>query len=289
MGVDVQNAAAVVPITLERVGIKGIIKPLRVHRGEQHYVTSVEIDLFVDLPATQKGIHMSRNAEIVAEVVDQTVREPCSSLEELASKIAQELLERHEYATVAETRVSADLFMDQETPSGRKTLESYRIFSRARWDHQRPIMSIGVQVVGMTVCPCAMETIKTMRKRDVDVEISHNQNNIVEIEIEAEDTTGVPAEMLVEIAEKSVSSPTYEILKRHDEGMVVMQAHENPKFVEDVVRTALSLICEKFSDLDGKTIVRVKSTAKESIHKHDAYAERTTTMEELRSMMDVKL
>ena len=41
---------------------------------------------------------------------------------------------------------------------------------------------------------------------------------------------------LVEIVERSMSSPIYELLKRPDELFVVEHAHLQPRFVEDSVR-----------------------------------------------------
>ena len=94
--------------------------------------------------------------------------------------------------------------------------------------------------------------------------------------------TDVEADDLIEIIELSQSSPTFEILKRSDEGRVVLDAHENPKFVEDVVRDILHHIIQRYPDLHGETKIKVRSISEESIHKHNALAERITTLEELR-------
>jgi len=83
--------------------------------------------------------------------------------------------------------------------------------------------------------------------------------------------------------ERSFSSPTFEILKRDDEAAVVINAHNNPKFVEDVVRDALKLIVGEFKDLPDDVSLIVMSESEESIHKHNAFAERQTTLGELRN------
>ena len=287
---DVQNCAPSVRFMISRVGVRGIKKPLRIERDGKQHILSSEIDLFVDLPETQKGSHMSRNAEVISEIVDSSVRNPMGSIEDLAQTIARLLLERHEYATRAEVYISADLFLDRLTPMGNRTLEPYVIFSRAVAGRDgRERRAIGIRVIGMTACPCAMETVKglveekypELRVPEGAPFISHNQRNLVEIELEG-DVPGVNAENLIVIAEASVSSPTFEILKRRGEGLVVLQAHENPRFVEDVVRTALDAILTAYPDLDGDTVVRVRSESEESIHKHTAYAERVSTLAELR-------
>ena len=95
-----------------------------------------------------------------------------------------------------------------------------------------------------------------------------------EWEIEAND--------LIDLIEASFSSPTYEILKRDDEAAVVMNAHSNPKFVEDVVRDVLKKILEKYPQLPDDCMLIVRSESEESIHKHNAFAERHTSMGDLR-------
>ena len=97
------------------------------------------------------------------------------------------------------------------------------------------------------------------------------------------DGSEVEADVLIDIVERSLSSPTREILKRRDEAELVYAAPLNPKFVEDVVRSVLEQVVEKFASLPGEVEVAVMSLSKESIHKHDAMAERVTTLAELRS------
>ena len=64
--------------------------------------------------------------------------------------------------------------------------------------------------------------------------------------------------------------------------LVVINAHRNPKFVEDVVRDILGAVLERYPELPDDTIVTVKSESEESIHKHNAFAERVTDLGELR-------
>ena len=85
------------------------------------------------------------------------------------------------------------------------------------------------------------------------------------------------------LIESSFSSPTFEVLKRDDEGAVVINAHSNPKFVEDVVRTVLKEVVEKYDYLDDDVEIVIRSESEESIHKHNAFAERTATFGELRN------
>src|SRR5439155_12045039 len=58
------------------------------------------------------------------------------------------------------------------------------------------------------------------------------------------------AEELVQIVERSMSSPIYELLKRPDELFVVEHAHLQPRFVEDSVRVARKEALETYDELD---------------------------------------
>ena len=277
---------------LTRVGVTEVRKPIVVVRdGKKHHLTA-DIDVFVDLPSTQRGSHMSRNVEVVTEMIDKSVREKVSSMEQLAANICRALLDRHDYASFAEVRMSADYFLERKPEGGKKSLESFKLMAKATAMRGNGLMKeVGVEVQGMTACPCAMETVRheltskkpALAKQCGDIPmISHNQRNRTTLMLEVPEEAEVEANDLVELVESSLSSPTYGILKRKDEGNVVLNAHRNPKFVEDVVRDILGKLLKKYKDLDDSVHVTVRSVSEESIHKHNALAERVTTLGELR-------
>jgi len=284
---DVQSRPSQSNFKLTRVGVTGVKKLVDIKRPEKKKAVSlvVKMDLFVDLPASQKGSHMSRNLELVSDLIDENLKEPISDLESFCAQIAKLLLEKHDYATFSEVKAEADYFLERVYPSGSKGLEPYKLVAEARAKSNGDIKKlIGVKVIGMTACPCAREVIKTIGKyKDNYVPPTHNQRNITTlmIEVPGDDKT-VDANDLIDITEKSFSSPTYGILKRREEGQVVFNAHKNPKFVEDVVRDILSAILKQYNSLPDDVMVVVRSESEESIHKHNALAERVTTLGELR-------
>jgi GTP cyclohydrolase-4 len=98
----------------------------------------------------------------------------------------------------------------------------------------------------------------------------------------------VRAENLVHIVEASMSSETYELLKRPDEFFVVNKAHRNPRFVEDVVREMLRNVVECYPDLPGDCFVLARQENFEGIHQHNAFAERYGTLGSMRAEMKGK-
>ena len=272
----------------------GVLKLVQVKRPNRSVTLTTRLDVFVDLPPGQKGSHLSRNLEAINEEVDRSVREPVASLEELAETIARSLLKRHDYATTSEVWASADYFLERASPWGTTSLEPYKLVARAnaRRGARDVERSIGVEVVGMTACPCAMETVRDdLLKEHPEIAkwpegipiITHNQRNRTTVILQEPPNFDVEADDLIDIAEESLSAPTFGLLKRPDEGRLVEMAHRNPKFVEDVVRDLLERLAKRYPKMPDATWIRVKSEAEESIHKHNAFAERSTTFGELRA------
>lgn len=288
---DVQSLRSDHDFKLTRVGVTGVKKPVMIERPGEERTNALHatFDLFVDLPAEQRGSHMSRNLEAIGEILEDAVREPKKGLEWIVEGAARELLERHEYATVAEVEAESTFFIEQTTPSGAKTLEPYELLAKAKAHREDGVRrSIGVAVTGMTACPCAMETTKhILEEEGATIEgapsVTHNQRNRAVLMLDVREGNDVDARDMVEIIEGSMSAPTYELLKRGDEADLVLQAHRSPRFVEDVTREILARVLKRYEHLPGDTVVTVKSQAEESIHKHDAFAERVTTLDELRA------
>lgn len=284
---DVQSRLASAQFELTRVGVTGVKKHVHIKRPNKEVVNTltVTMDLFVDLPASQKGSHMSRNLELISEIIDSTLKTPVSDLESFCSKTAELLLEKHEYATFSEVKAEAEYFLDVTYPSGQRGSEPYTLVAEARVKRKGELKKlIGVKVIGMTACPCAMEVVRQIDARDKNCSApTHNQRNIGTLMIEVpRGTEVVDADDLIHIVEKSFSSPTYSILKRKEEAELVLKAHRKPKFVEDVVRDMLSAVLKKYRQLPDEVLVIARSESEESIHKHNAFAELITTLGELR-------
>jgi len=294
---DVQNKKIENSFKITKVGVKDVKKPVRVKRAGRVVTLTATFDVFVDLPAFQKGSHLSRNLEILTDIVDKSVRSPIPGLEYLAEKIAVELLNRHTYATQSEVWARSEYFLERAGPNGRKSLEPYQLIAKAwagRGKPQKIGKAVGVTVVGMTACPCAMETVRSVLEKSYGKfpkkmpTITHNQRNLTTLMIDVPSKHEIEADELIDIIESSVSSPTYEILKRPEEGMLVKTAHENPKFVEDVVRDVLAIVVKKYKSLPDDVKISVRSESQESIHKHNALAERVTTLRELRMKEEIQ-
>ena len=284
---DVQNRKSETGFKLTKVGVTGVRKLVHVARPKSESENEpliCTVDVFVDLPAEQKGSHMSRNLEVIREIVNESTSNPVTGIEDLAAGISKLLLEKHEYATTAHVNIEAEYFKGNTTPHGKKTTEVYKLIGSAVNMRGKGLnKTLGVQCVGMTACPCAQENVaETLGCSKEWPVITHNQRNVCTVIMTMDDDANVEADDLIDIVNDSFSSPTFELLKRDDEAAVVINAHRNPRFVEDMVRIVLKKIVDKYPDLPDDVEITVRSESEESIHKHNAFAERTAIMSELR-------
>jgi GTP cyclohydrolase-4 len=286
------------------VGVTGVKKLVKVERGndERPVVLISNFEVFVDLPSDRKGANLSRNFEVIDEVLEEAINCPVYEIEELCGEIAKRLLSRHEYASRAEVKMKSEYIVRRQTPVTKVNCqEVVDIFAEAvaRAGPAGYVRkTVGAEVLGMTACPCAQEIMKEevrqeLAKAGLSVQAAaelaerlpvatHNQRGRGSISVEVHDRRCVSIDRIIKIIEESMSSKVYGLLKRPDEAVVVKRAHSNPKFVEDCVRTMAQKLVEAFSDLPDDAAVTLKQINEESIHQHNAFAERTAKMGELR-------
>lgn len=306
---DVHMEKPEVPVSVHRVGVKGIRVPIQfIFFEEQPAIVVPIFDVYVNLPAYQKGIHPSRSYEATVEIVSQHA-EKLHRLEDLSADIAQEQLRRHDYATEAEVHASADVVYARTTPKTKiQTYESCTMKARAiakrsskgkisfrRW--------IGVTVAGITACPCAQELLRDKVEEDLSTEHkidpdqirriadnlpigSHMQRSYGSVMVEIPENYSIDAIHLVGIVEQAMSASSYELLKRPDEVSVVRTALDNPKFVEDAIRQMVKNVVETFPDLPDTMELYFSQRNEECIHRHDLFAEEITTMADARRQIN---
>ncbi|HEX5711758.1 MAG TPA: GTP cyclohydrolase, FolE2/MptA family, partial [Solirubrobacterales bacterium] len=114
---------------------------------------------------------------------------------------------------------------------------------------------------------------------------THNQRGIARLYVGRPEGSEVDldARDLLRIAEQSMSSEIYELMKRPDEMSVVVKAHENPRFVEDCVREMIRQVVAGYPDLPDEAFVLARQENLETIHRHNVVAERYGTLGELRA------
>lgn len=286
---------------LSRVGVTGVEKVIHI-RDELFFA---RLECFVDLSREQKGAHMSRFEEVVNEAIGEVVlSESPFRAETLAQQIA-ELVRTRQQAERAEVTIAARYPEHKPAPvSGIQTQEIYTLHGRAVAYAHGTRRTVGVSATGMTACPCAQELIAgRARERlladgfdEQQIErifdrvpvATHNQRGLATLQIGCieECVEQIDAAALLAIAESSMSSEIYELMKRTDEVAVVEKAHRRPRFVEDCVREMVAGVVREFPQLDGRNFVSARQENLETIHQHNVVAERHGTLAELRNEIE---
>jgi len=252
---DVQNSRDRRRIPIQKVGVKGLRYPIRLlDRRNKSQDTIAIVDMSVDLPHNFKGTHMSRFIEVLNM---HHGRISPRHMKDILLAIKKKLA-----CDSAHLEIRFPYFMEKKAPvSGASSLVSYdcamlaSLKKSGRSDKLDLIIEAGVPVT--MLCPCSKEISKHG---------AHNQRSIITIKVRSRKLVWL--EELIDIAEKSASSPVYSLLKREDEKAVTEMAYENPKFAEDAVRSVAVLLRK-----DSRIIwYQVESDNQESIHNHNAYA-----------------
>lgn len=247
---DIQNQTDKRKITIDKVGVKGVRYPIVVEdksKGIQHSVA--DLNIFVELPHTRRGTHMSRFIEILNHY----------HTEAFIGKLDAFLLELKTTlkAEAAYVDIRFPYFISKKAPVSRiSSLLGYDCFFNASYTDSYKLW-IGVAVPVTTLCPCSKE---------ISDFGAHNQRSLISIKVSY--TGFVWLEELIRLAEAHASCEIYPLLKRPDEKFVTEKAYQNPKFVEDIVRE-ITLELQKDERITG---FEVESENYESIHNHSAYA-----------------
>jgi GTP cyclohydrolase-4 len=242
---------------------------------------------------------MSRFPEVFDEAIGDVVLGEARIVEEIAEVIARHIVERQR-AVRAEVRITARWPMRRLTPvTGLPTQEMVSLIGIAAATEHGARRVVGVEATGINACPCAQGLVAgraAERLADAGYDAPSIEQILELVPIATHNQRGrgtllvgtandIDAETLVDLVERSMSAPVFELLKRPDELWVVEHAHLQPRFVEDSVRVALKGLLDEVPALADDDFVFSRQVNLETIHDHDVLAERWGTVGELRSEM----
>jgi GTP cyclohydrolase-4 len=301
---DVQATQPDVAVGLSQVGVTGVEKLVKLARKDKRpIVLMAEFEVFVDLPGGRKGIDMSRNMEVIDEILEETTETEAYRVEDVCGEAAERLLSKHEYTSTATVEMTADLVTKEATPaSGKPTQNTATIIASATATDNGTHEEIGAEVTGMTVCPCSQGMSESrarekLQELDVDREViddfldtvpqpGHSQRGHATLTITSEGSPDVDLGDIIDIARDAMSARIYNMAKRPDEDHMTFAAHSDAKFVEDCVRSLAEGTVDEFGQLSDEAIVYIRQSNDESIHQHNAHAEREVTMGQLRAELN---
>jgi GTP cyclohydrolase FolE2 len=240
---DVQATAPEHAIALAQVGVVGMRLPLALEHGP----VVATLRLSVDLPATQRGAHMSRFRRAIDAI-------PAGlDAQGFARALAAELLRRHSYASSAMVEVTTDAVLgDLVLPLTARVIAGERPGAVLVGGS-----SLSLQLQGSTVCPCAYamsgNRYAHVQRAQLDLQIFDARLSVAELHA---------------ICSRAFSAPVAMVLDRPAEKALVDRMFAHPRFVEDVAREAVNGLRSARAG-EG---ARVVATAFESIHPYDCFA-----------------
>ncbi|MFW9941073.1 MAG: GTP cyclohydrolase MptA [Candidatus Thorarchaeota archaeon] len=311
---DLQDSGSEFDIAIDKVGIIELEKKVDIIQEDKKYSFYPKISALIDLPAQQRGIHMSRTSETIEEVINEVIFKPTPTIELVGDRIVRKLLERHPYTSKAEVKLEGRIVVQVRENNARNIQKSYDISSHVKANRTPSgeiyyLYFIGASAVGMTVCPCAKEMsqeyaaeiIKT--RKDINVSeddlkklinilpfSSHNQRSVGTIIVQIKDLSNHKIDVLdiIDVIEESMSGKIQSVLKRPEEAELVRSAHLKPLFSEDVIREmAKKFILRNFPNLEDNFKIKFKIVSHESIHPHNVYAELKTTIGSLKTSLKI--
>lgn len=244
---DLPDVQADVPehaIALSAVGVTGMRLPLVLENGP----ALATITAAVDLPADQRGAHMSRFRKAIDSV-------PAGlDVFDFAQVLVEELMRRHPYAHRAEVTVDAETAVaDLVLPVTARAVAGALAEPVPAIDGS----SLTLRALGSTVCPCSFamsgDRYAHVQRAELRVELAGPRLSAAELHA---------------IVSTAFSAPVAMMLDRPGEKALVDRMFAHPRFVEDVAReAAAALRAARAGDA-----ARVVATAFESIHPYDCFA-----------------
>jgi GTP cyclohydrolase I len=250
---DVQNTPDTRHIAIGRVGVKGVRYPVRIRTAAGMQATVGTWNLYVHLPESKKGTHMSRFISLLEDLSRSESSFDVAVFEQLLRNMVKFL-----DADAGRIEVSFPFFVSKAAPvSGVESLMDYEVGMTGEIKHGVVEISQKVTVPVTSLCPCSKE---------ISEYGAHNQRS--HITVNAILAGNFPIEELIAKIERQASCELYGLLKRPDEKYVTEKAYDNPKFVEDLVRDVAGML-----NADERVAAyTLEAENFESIHNHSAYA-----------------
>lgn len=295
---DVPDFNTDFPLPLQKVGTSGRIFPIRLKLSQAElFVATCKADVFTELPANRRGIHVSR----ISEVIQSFYMKDFGSPQQLALELAKSVTESQ---SSNGSIVNLDFFwteLDKTPATSLDSIQSYEVFTSASTLKSNNYVSIGVKVPSITACPCVQLNAREYYHRlNLDAYVteealskiplySHSQRVLILVQLKVYDlqkAAEIDFRHLIQLIRGNIP-PTFDLLKRIDEVKIVENAHAHPLFSEDIARKLAVTFTHSYSGvIPEDSDLAIEVTSLESIHSYNLHTELKMKLGEIRQHLD---
>jgi GTP cyclohydrolase FolE2 len=291
-GDDPAQQAPSFAIPIRRVGVDRHHVPVRLQPTSKEAPQTLQCRVRVrtELPATHRGIHVSRLGDVVADLAERTFVDLTDYARTCATMVAH-----RQYGGPTEVEVSGNLsfvtpVLGWKDEKSKRSLDTIGVHAACFWTPGVFTCQFGLEVDHITACPCVQQTMKHTARRAATLPtlppgapplLTHSQRCRTRVAISTSDGPLPSLESLLRAVEQVVFR-TQSTLPREHELLLVHESHRRPQFLEDVLREVAMAVAGVCSGMAQETVVTVSSTSFESIHEYDLHGQLSWTLGELR-------
>ncbi|MEM4482062.1 MAG: GTP cyclohydrolase, FolE2/MptA family [Desulfurococcaceae archaeon] len=254
---DVHNSKPLYPLKIRRAGISNV--PVPPFEDQGCWIIP-RLSVFVDLPQTARGVHMSR----IYKALYNELKKATALDFNLLEKIGKTVLMINEYANLVDLILKAGVVIEEQD----------REYTGLDWISARLAMSReGVMLrestaslLTVVACPCALEVSRAVYSEP------YTHNSKIRVTTTIKSSRGsVPALAMIRELSSVLNKPR-NYMSRLDEARFIKGMVESPLFAEDVARLVAQAIVNKYSNqLEAEDEVAVRINSVEPLHEYNIY------------------
>jgi GTP cyclohydrolase FolE2 len=285
--IDVPKEKPSFPLPLDQVGISGKTVWVLFKNGQWGRLPFAA-EILINLPGDIRGIHMSR----IEQAISDLHNEEFDDLREYVLRLGNKVMEGQR-ASTGTISLQGQVPLLQQTPvSDKLSIDTVEISVQGDFHDDKnlasPRIMMGVALCHLTACPCTLAYNEVLfNHQDSSCPAAtHSQRTKTALTIESNSTS--PAVTFDELIDclSGALHVSRDLLKRPDEAELILKAHRQPQFVEDVVRETAREAGRRFGGrLPTTTRVLIKSLSLESIHIHDVTCRLDTSLKEILNIL----
>lgn len=288
ISVDVPKQKPSFPLPLDQVGISG--KTVWIcFKNEQWSRLPFTADILINLPGDVRGIHMSR----IEQAISDLYNDKFDDLRDYVLQLGDKLMKGQRASTGSITLQGQTPHLQRTPVSDKLSIDTVEISMQAEFHVNNnlasPMVMMGAALCHLTACPCTLAYNESLfNHHDSTCPLAtHSQRTKTALTIECNSNTALALtfDELIDCLSGALHV-SRDLLKRPDEAELILKAHRQPQFVEDVVRETAREVGKTFGDrLPPTTRVLIKSVSFESIHIHDVTCRLNTSLKEILNLL----